>query len=77
LGCNALRARGGNVAEAPSALGISPYEAQKVWQQSLKLSNGKLSAALSECLNTDLALKTGGGDAGLLLELMLVKFCAD
>jgi len=74
LGCNALRNRGGNVAEAPSALGISPYEAQKVWQQSLKLSNEQLSTALFECLNTDLALKTGGGDSGLLLELMIIKF---
>jgi len=77
LGCDALRGRGGNVAEAPSALGISPYEAQKIWQQSLKLSKEKLSAALSECLNTDLALKTGGGDPGLLLELMIVKFCGE
>ncbi|MDR3587028.1 MAG: DNA polymerase III subunit delta [Desulfosporosinus sp.] len=74
LGCDALRRRGGNVAEAPSALGISPYEAQKVWQQSLKLSKEQLSVALFECLNTDLALKTGGGDPSLLLELMIVKF---
>ncbi|MDR3541737.1 MAG: DNA polymerase III subunit delta [Desulfosporosinus sp.] len=74
LGCNALRQRGGNVTEASSRLGISPYEAQKVWQQSLRLSNEQLSVALFECLNTDLALKTGGGDPGLLLELMIIKF---
>ncbi|SPF34647.1 DNA polymerase III, delta subunit [Candidatus Desulfosporosinus infrequens] len=74
LGCNALRRRGGNGAEAPSALGISPYEAQKVWQQSSRLSNEQLSRALFECLNTDLALKTGGGDPGLLLEMMIIKF---
>ncbi len=75
LGCDALRKRGGNVAEAPSVLGISPYEAQKVWQQSAKLSTEQLYKALSECLNTDLAMKTGGGDPGLLLEIMLIKFC--
>jgi len=75
LGCDALRSRGGNVADAPSALGISPYEAQKVWQQSVRLSTKQLSKALSECLNTDLALKTGGGDPGLLLEIMVIKFC--
>lgn len=75
LGCNALRRRGEGVSEAPSALGIKPYEAQKVWQQSLKLSTEQLSEALSECLNTDLALKTGGGDPGLLLEIMIIKFC--
>ncbi|TGE32512.1 DNA polymerase III subunit delta [Desulfosporosinus sp. Sb-LF] len=77
LGCNALRKRGGNVAEAPSALGISPYEAQKVWQQSLKLSSEKLAKALTECLKTDLALKTSGGDPGLLLEMMIIRFCGE
>ena len=75
LGCDALRRRGGNVAEAPAALGFSPYEAQKVWQQAARLSTKQLSKALSECLNADLALKTGGGDAGLLLEIMIIKFC--
>ena len=75
LGCDALRKRGGSVSEAPSALGISPYEAQKIWHQSVRLSTEQLSKALSECLNTDLALKTGGGDAGLLLEIMIIKFC--
>ncbi|MDP4160090.1 MAG: DNA polymerase III subunit delta [Bacillota bacterium] len=75
LGCNALRERGGNVVEAPSLLGISPFEAQKLWQQSVKLSSKQLSKALSECLKTDLALKTSGGDPGLLLEMMIVRFC--
>jgi DNA polymerase-3 subunit delta len=75
LGCNALRKRGGNVTEAPSVLGISPYEAQKVWQQSLRLSNEQLSVAMFECLKTDVAIKTGGGDPGILLEIMIVKFC--
>ncbi|WP_088188506.1 DNA polymerase III subunit delta [Desulfosporosinus sp. FKA] len=75
LGCNALRERGGSVSEAPSALGISPFEAQKLWQQSLHLSTEKLTRGLQECLKTDLALKTSGGDPGLLLEVMIVKFC--
>ncbi|WP_407307158.1 DNA polymerase III subunit delta [Desulfosporosinus sp. SB140] len=76
LGCNALRERGGSLAEVPSSLGISPYEAQKVWQQSLRLSTEQLSQALHECLKTDLALKTSGGDPGLLLEIMIAKFCS-
>jgi DNA polymerase III subunit delta len=77
LGCNSLRWHGGNVGEVPSVLGISPYEAQKVWQQSVRLSTEQLSKALTECLNTDLALKTGGGDPGLLLEIMIIKFCRE
>lgn len=75
LGCIALRERGRNVSEAPSALGISPFEGQKVWHQSAKLSNAKLVKALKECLKTDLAMKSGGGDPGQLLEIMIVKFC--
>ncbi|AET70427.1 DNA polymerase III, delta subunit [Desulfosporosinus orientis DSM 765] len=77
LGCDALRRRGGNVTEVSSALGIKPYEAQKIWQQSLKLSTQQLSKGLSECLNTDVALKSGGGDPGFLLEMMIVKFCEE
>lgn len=77
LGCDALRKRGGNVNEVPSALGIKPYEAQKVWQQSLKLSTNQLSKGLSECLNTDVAMKSGGGDPGMLLEMMIVRFCGE
>ncbi|SDG20872.1 DNA polymerase III, delta subunit [Desulfosporosinus hippei DSM 8344] len=75
LGCDALRKRGGNVNEVPAMLGIKPYEAQKIWQQSLKLSTKQLSQSLVECLNTDVALKTGGGDPGLLLEMMIIRFC--
>ncbi len=77
LGCDSLRRQGGNVTEVPAALGISPFEAQKVWQQSTRFSTEQLSRALSECLNTDLALKTGGGDPGLLLEIMIIKFCRE
>lgn len=77
LGCDALRKRGGNVSEVPSALGIKPYEAQKVWQQSLRLSTKQLTQGLFECLNTDVALKSGGGDPGLLLEMMIVRFCGE
>lgn len=77
LGCMALRKHGGNAAEAPSALGISPFEAQKLWQQSARLTPSKLVQALKECRNTDLAMKSGGGEPGQLLEMMIVKFCRD
>ena len=77
LGCDALRKRGGNQDEVPSVLGIKPYEAQKVWQQSSKLSTKQLSKGLAECLNTDVALKSGGGDPAFLLELMVVRFCGE
>lgn len=75
LGAHALRQRGGSVTEVPAALGIKPFEAQKIWQQSQKLTWGQLAKALAECLRTELAMKTGGGDPGLLLEIMIIKFC--
>lgn len=77
IGCHALQKRGGSISDAPSALGMKPYEAQKVWQQSLKIPIEQLTKALSECLNTDLALKTSGGDPALLLEIMIIKFCGN
>ena len=76
LGANVWRRRGGNVAGLTSALGIkSSYEAQKIWVQSQRIPEALLAKALQECLKTEIALKTGGGDSLILIELMLIKFC--
>lgn len=77
LGCDSLRGSGGNAAEVAARLKISPYEGQKVWRQAAKFSSGQLCKALAECIEVDKAIKTGGGDPGLLLETMLIKFCTD
>lgn len=76
LGMHALRQKGGNVNDAPRALGIKPYEAQKLWKQSIKLDWEQLESALQECLETEIGIKTGRGEANFLLELMVTKFCA-
>lgn len=76
LGTQALRQKGGNVNDAPRLLGMKPFEAQKVWRQSEKLSWEQLEIALQECLATELGIKTGQGEAKFLLELMVTKFCA-
>jgi DNA polymerase III subunit delta len=76
LGASAMREQGRVQEEAPRLLGIKPYEAQKIWQKSSKLSWEQLSGALKECLETEVAIKTGKGDAELLLEIMVTKFCA-
>ncbi|MFZ3102623.1 MAG: DNA polymerase III subunit delta [Desulfitobacteriaceae bacterium] len=76
LGANVWRRRGENVAGLTSALGIkSSYEAQKIWVQSQKIPENRLAKALEECLKTEIALKTGGGDPLILIELMIIKFC--
>lgn len=76
LGTQALRQKGGTVNDAPRLLGMKPYEAQKVWRQSEKLSWSQLDTALGECLATEVGIKTGQGEAKFLLELMVTKFCA-
>lgn len=76
LGANAMREQGHVLEEAPRLLGIKPYEAQKIWQKSTKLTWDQLSWALKECLATEVGIKTGKGDAELLLEIMVTKFCA-
>lgn len=76
LGVSAMRQQGRVLEEAPRLLGIKPFEAQKIWQKSTKLTWEQLSRALEECLETEVAIKTGKGDAELLLEIMVTKFCA-
>lgn len=76
LGTQALRQKGGNVNDAPRLLGMKPFEAQKVWRQSEKLSWNQLETALGECLSTEVGIKTGQGEAKFLLELMVTKFCS-
>lgn len=76
LGTQALRQKGGNVNDAPRLLGMKPFEAQKVWRQSEKLSWDQLETALQECLATEVGIKTGQGEGKFLLELMVTKFCA-
>jgi DNA polymerase III subunit delta len=76
LGASAMRKQGRVLEEAPRLLGIKPYEAQKIWQKSAKLSWDQLSWALQECLDTEVGIKTGKGEADFLLEIMVTKFCA-
>ncbi|CDX03254.1 DNA polymerase III, delta subunit [Desulfitobacterium hafniense DP7] len=75
LGARAMRQQGRGAEEAPRLLGIKPYEAQKIWQKAAQLTWEQLSWALRECLETDVAIKTGKGEPEFLLELMVVKFC--
>lgn len=75
LGTLAVRGKGGDSSSLPSALGIKPFEAQKLWAQSLQMNFEQLATALEECLKTEIALKNSGGEPGLLLEMLIIKFC--
>ena len=77
LGAAVWRRQGGSAGELAAKLGIrSPYEAQKIWQQSLKLEETTLVKAMEACLATDIAIKTGQGDPALLLELLVIQICS-
>lgn len=75
LGARFWREQGKDSAGLSDALGIKPYEAQKIWAQSAQMSFPVLDGALTECLNTEIALKNGGGEPAFLLEMMIIRFC--
>jgi len=78
LGTVAVRRKGGNKGDCMRILEIrSPYEAQKIFDQSFKLSYSALSKALRLCLQANLALKSAVGDKGLILEMLVIDLCRD
>lgn len=76
LAARSWRERGGKPSDFGGAVGVkSPYAARKIWQQSEKLSFKALAAGMCHCLETEIALKSGGGDPVFLLELLIVNLC--
>lgn len=76
LAARSWRRQGGKGADFGSVVGVkSPYAARKIWQQSEKLAYQVLSEGLAKCLQTEVALKSGGGDPVFLLELLIVEIC--
>ncbi|WP_206812080.1 DNA polymerase III subunit delta [Paradesulfitobacterium ferrireducens] len=76
LAARSWRERGGKLSDFGGAVGVkSPYAARKIWQQSEKLSFKALAAGMANCLETEIALKSGGGDPVFLLELLIVNLC--
>lgn len=70
------RRRGGTVNHFMETTGIrSTFEGNKIFRQAAGFSPEKLAEAMEDCLQTELALKTGGGNPHLLLETMVIRFC--
>jgi DNA polymerase-3 subunit delta len=78
-GCLVVRARGNGMDARDflmEAAGIrSPYEAGKILAQSGRFSPGRLADFLEACLDTEVKIKTGGGEPHFLMEIMVVEFC--
>jgi len=53
----------------------SPYEAGKILTQSGLFLPERLADYLEACLDTEVKIKSGGGEARFLLEVMVVEFC--
>ncbi|MCL1791925.1 MAG: DNA polymerase III subunit delta [Peptococcaceae bacterium] len=53
----------------------SPYEAGKMLTQSGLFRPDQLVDYLAACLDTEVKIKSGGGEARFLLEVMVVEFC--
>lgn len=71
-----LRKRGGSAEELMKITGISSsFEGNKIFRQAAYFSPQKLAKAMEDCLQTELALKSSGGNPHLLLEMMVIRFC--
>ncbi len=71
-----IRKRKGTVQELMEVTGIrSSFEGNKIFRQAAGFSPEKLCEAMEDCLQTELALKSSGGNPHLLLEMMIIRFC--
>jgi len=62
-----------NSGDLARELGIHPYPAEKLWQQTGSANASIVTAVLRSLLDADLMMKTGRGDAVLLLESILAE----
>ncbi|RNC29916.1 MAG: hypothetical protein AWM53_00136 [Candidatus Dichloromethanomonas elyunquensis] len=71
-----LRKRGGSVEQLMEVTGIrSSFEGNKIFRQASGFTPEKLCRALEDCLQTEIALKSSGGNPQLLLEMVVIRFC--
>lgn len=65
--------RARNAGDLAGDLGLHPYPAGKLWSQSGATSPASVMGILRSLLDADMAMKTGRGDAALLLESALAE----
>lgn len=77
LAASIWRSRRGTVNDFMDTAGIRTFfEGNKIFQQAALFSASALGEAMEDCLKTELALKSSGGDPQLLLEMMVIRFCS-
>lgn len=71
-----VRRRGGTVEKLMDIAGIrSSFEGNKIFRQAASFTPEKLCQGMEDCLQTELALKSSGGNPHLLLEMMVIRLC--
>ena len=75
LQCGHLAAKRVPQAEAAKTLGLHPFVARECTRQSAAFTGKILRQALRDCLDADLAAKTGGMVDRLAVEMLIVKYC--
>jgi len=75
LAARLVRSAGGTAQQLKETAGLKTFEATKIFKQAVGFTPERLALALEDCLETELALKSSGGDPELLLEMMVIKLC--
>ena len=75
LQCGHLAAQRMPQAEAAKVLGLHPFVTKECMRQSALFSGAALRQALRDCLDADIAIKTGGMEDKLAVEMLIVKYC--
>jgi len=75
LQCGYLAAKRVPQAEAATILGLHRFVAGECMKQSARFSGEALKQALRDCLDTDIAVKTGAMADKLAVETLIVKYC--
>ncbi|NLO98595.1 MAG: DNA polymerase III subunit delta, partial [Peptococcaceae bacterium] len=77
LAATIMRKKGEPVERFMEVCGIrSPYEGKKIYRQAANFTPVRLVRVMEDCLKTDIALKSSGGNPHFLLELMIIHFCS-
>ena len=74
LRCVELKAQNKTMGEAAEILGVKRFAAEEALRQGGLFSRGELLSAYSDCLSTDVRLKTGRVDAETGAELLVIKY---
>ena len=75
LQCGLLAAEKVPSEEIAKRLSLHPFVAKECTRQSARFTGASLKQALRDCLDADVAIKTGGMEDKLAVEMVIVRYC--